>query len=72
MKSQLELPKQCNWELDSALIALDELKTSCLKLLAVPAVVRDFPEVTIVQAVTTTFLEDGLASVFQRLQRLPA
>ena len=53
MKSQSELPKQCSWELDSALIALDELKTSPrLKLLAVPAVVRDFPEVTIVQAVT--------------------
>ena len=52
MKSQLELPKQCNWELDSALIALDELKTSCSKLSAVPAVVRDFLEVTIVPAVT--------------------
>ena len=62
MKSQLELPKQCNWELDSALIALDELKLS-----AVPAVVRDFPEVTIVQAVTKVSLEAVLAWVFQRL-----
>ena len=46
-KSPPELPKRCNWELDSALIALDELKLS-----AVPAVVRDFSELTIAQAVT--------------------
>ena len=50
MKSQFELPKQCSWELDSALIVLDELKR-----LVVPAVVRDFPEVTIVQVVVRVF-----------------
>ena len=57
MKSRPELPKQCNWELDFALIALDELKTNFrLELSAVPAVVRDFPEVTIVPAVTKVLI----------------